>query len=70
MVDIIINESGDAAEKVGISNRGLFTVIPILFGIVFILVGANVQPLEPAEQVEDDQLPARAESKAKWTFKP
>jgi hypothetical protein len=65
VVDIIINESGDAAEKVGISNRVLFTVIPILFGIVFILVGANVQPLEPTEQVKDDQLPARAESKAK-----
>jgi hypothetical protein len=64
VVDIIINESGDAAEEVGVSNRVLFTVIPILFGIVCILLGANVQPLEPAEQVADDQLPARAEPKA------
>ena len=50
VVDILINESEDAAEEISVSNRVLFTIIPILFGIVCILVGSNIEPLQDAEQ--------------------
>ena len=49
-VDLLIDEQRISAEQFNTSNRLLFTIVPILFGAVFILVGANVQPLEDAEQ--------------------
>ena len=50
VVDILINESEDAAEEISASNRIVFTIIPILFGIVCILVGSNIEPIQEAEQ--------------------
>ena len=52
-VHLIINESGHSAEVAGASNRLLFTIIPILFGVIFIIIGANIKPIEDAEQGAD-----------------
>jgi hypothetical protein len=60
-IDLLIDEQGLSAEETSLSNRLLFTIVPILFGAIFILVGANVQPLEPAEQGGADQPATRSE---------
>ena len=49
-VDLLIDEQRMSAEQFSFSNRLLFTIVPILFGTMFIFLGANVQPLEDAEQ--------------------
>ena len=49
-VDIVIDEDGQGGEQITVSNRTLFTVVPLLFGLLFILVGLNVEPLEPTEE--------------------
>jgi hypothetical protein len=43
---IIISEDGLDAEHYSFSNRWLFTIIPIVFGIIFISVGLNIQPIQ------------------------
>ena len=49
-VDLVIDEQRLSAEEASYSNRILFTIVPILFGVILILVGINVQPLDAAEQ--------------------
>ena len=49
-VHLIIDASGHSAEVISVSNRLLFTIIPITFGVIFIIVGANIEPIEDAEQ--------------------
>ena len=49
-VDLLIDEKRISAEEYNFSNRLLFTIIPILFGAMFILLGVNVQTSEDIEQ--------------------
>lgn len=70
VVDILISESGDVAEEVSVSNRVLFTIIPIAFGVICILLGSNIEPNQVAEQVGADQPATAPESKSEGELKP
>jgi hypothetical protein len=69
-VHLIIDASGHSAEMISVSNRLIFTIVPILFGVIFILVGANIKPIEDAEQAGTGQPATRPESKSEGGDKP
>ena len=49
-VDIVVDELSGSAEQISASNRFLFTLVPIVFGLIFITVGLNIEPVKEAEQ--------------------
>lgn len=49
-VEIFVDESGQLAEHYSFSNRMLFTLVPIIFGIIFITLGLNIEPVETSEK--------------------
>ncbi|MDB4669793.1 DUF3592 domain-containing protein [bacterium] len=63
-VHLLASPDGAHAEHYTAGNRIGFTLVPLAFGALFILVSLTMKPQKNAEQGADDQLPARAESKA------
>ena len=48
-VVLLVSKSREQAEELCLSNRLLFTIIPLLFGVVFIAVALTVEPSEEGE---------------------
>ncbi|SKB02094.1 hypothetical protein SAMN02745166_03540 [Prosthecobacter debontii] len=69
-VDILIDESGDAGEQITPSNRILFTLMPMIFGLLFIMVGVTLEPLKLTEQGSAGQPVTRSESDSTGGDKP
>ncbi len=49
-VDIVVDESGESAEHICVSNRFLPTFVPVVFGLIFIIVGLHIKPISQDEQ--------------------
>ncbi|MBK1884747.1 hypothetical protein JIN85_20210 [Luteolibacter pohnpeiensis] len=69
-VDLLVDQLSLSAEVASLSNRLLFTIIPILFGAVFILAGINTRPLRPAEPAGTDQSATTPASKPEINSNP
>ena len=55
-VDIVIDPSnGEQSEIYSSVNRWLFTFVPVIFAIIFISIGLNVEPVEKAPNVEKNK---------------
>ncbi len=46
-VNIVIPPSPKSPEIYSDGNRFLFTIIPFVFGAIFIVVGATIKPINP-----------------------
>lgn len=49
-VNVMVSASGESAEQITGTNRFLFTLVPLAFGLILIIVGINVRPVPQAEQ--------------------
>jgi hypothetical protein len=43
-VDVLLSPHSQGAEHYTAGTRWMFTIVPLLFGLVFILVGVNIKP--------------------------
>ena len=49
-VDLVVDQSGGSAERITATNRLLFTLVPIIFGVIFVLLGLSFKPLAEGER--------------------